>query len=270
MNWRAVWAVVRRDLTVVLGSKAVVLPAVIVPAVLLIGLPAVAGLTPNLVDAASTGDLDALDALLPSDAAAELSDDPGLRAAELLVTYLFAPMVLLVPVMFAAVIAADAVAGEKERGSLEGLLLTPLSDRELVVAKLLAAWLPAAVLGVGGAVVYATVANLAVGTQVDRLVLPTPAFAVMALVVGPAFAAAALAAVLLTSVRVDSTQAAFQIGGVVILPVVALVASQAVGALLLSVPLLLVATVVALAVAAALVGVAARRMARPRLGERLG
>jgi ABC-2 type transport system permease protein len=111
VNGRAVWAVVRRDLTVVLGSKAVVLPALIVPAVLLIGLPALAGLAPQVVDAATAGDLDALLALLPPDVVADLAADPGLRAAELLVTHLFAPMVLLVPVMFAAVIAADAVAG---------------------------------------------------------------------------------------------------------------------------------------------------------------
>jgi ABC-2 type transport system permease protein len=270
VNGRAVWAVVRRDLTVVLGSKAVVLPALIVPAVLLIGLPALAGLAPQVVDAATAGDLDALLALLPPDVVADLAADPGLRAAELLVTHLFAPMVLLVPVMFAAVIAADAVAGERERGTLEGMLLTPLSDRELVTAKLLAAWLPAAVLGIAGAVLYAVVANLSVGTQVGRLILPTAPFATMAFVVGPAFAAAALAAVLLTSVRARSTQEAFQLGGVVVLPVIALVVSQAVGVLLLSVPLLLGAAVVAVAIAVGLLGLGASRLSRTRMGERLG
>lgn len=270
MTWRAVWAVVRRDLTVVLASKAVVLPALIVPAVLLIGLPALAGLAPQVVDAASAGDLDALLALLPAGVAAELSADPGLRAGELLVTYLFAPMVLLVPVMFAAVIAADAVAGEKERGTLEGILLTPLTDRELVTAKLLAAWLPAATLGIVGAVAYAVVANLSVGTQVGRLVLPTPEFAVLALLVGPAFAAAALAAVLLTSVRAKTTQEAFQLGGIVVLPVIGLLVSQAVGALLLSVVLLVVAAAVAVAIAVGLLAIGSRRLSRTRLGERLG
>jgi ABC-2 type transport system permease protein len=270
MNRRAVWAVVRRDLVVVLGSKAVVLPAIIVPALLLVGLPAMAGFAPRLLDAGAASDLDPLFALLPPDRLAALHPDPGLRAAEVLVTYLFAPLVLLIPSMFAAVIAADGIAGEKERGTLEGLLLTPLTDRELVVAKLLAAWVPAAALGIVGAVVYAVVANLAVGTQVGRVVLPTAEFAVMALVVGPAFAAAALAAVLLTSVRANSTQEAFQLGGIVVLPVIGMVASQAVGVLLLSVALLLVTAVVAVAVATGLVAIGARRLTRPRLGERLG
>jgi ABC-2 type transport system permease protein len=270
VNRRGVWAVVRRDLVVVLGSKAVVLPAIIVPALLLVGLPAAAGFAPQVLDAGATSDLEPLFALLPPDRLTELHPDPALRASEVLVTYLFAPLVLLVPTMFAAVIAADGIAGEKERGTLEGLLLTPLADREVVVAKLLAAWVPAAALGIVGAVVYALVANLAVGTQVDRLVLPTAEFAVMALVVGPAFAAAALAAVLLTSVRANSTQEAFQLGGLVVLPVIGMVASQAVGVLLLSVTLLLVTAAVTLAAAVALVAVGTRRLSRPRLGERLG
>src|SRR5690606_11060330 len=117
--------------------------------------------------------------------------------------------------------------------TLEGLLLTPLTDREIATAKLLAAWIPAVVIGVGGAVVYAVVANVTVGLQLDRLVLPTVEFAVMALWVGPMFAAAALGAVSLVSVRVSTTQEAFQVGGVVVLPVVALMISQASGALLL-------------------------------------
>jgi ABC-2 type transport system permease protein len=179
-------------------------------------------------------------------------------------------MVLLVPVMFAAVIAADGMAGETERGTLEGLLLTPLTDREIVTAKLLAAWVPATVVGLIGGVVYAVVANLAVGTQVGRLVLPTTEFTVMVLWVGPTFAAASLAAVSLVSVRVKTTQEAFQLGGVVVLPVIALLVSQATGALLLSVWLLVGAGLVALAIAAALLAFGARSLSRTRMGERLG
>jgi len=270
VRWRGVRAVVRRDLTVVLGSKAVVLPALIVPAVLLVLLPGMAGLAPRFVDTATTGDIAALLELLPDGTLAELADDPALLAAELMVGYLFTPFVLIVPVMYASVIAADAVAGERERGSLEAVLLTPLSDRELVVAKLTTAWLPAAALGVGGAALYALVANLSVGTQVGRLVLPTAEFTIMALWTGPTFAAAALGAVLLVSVRAKTTQEAFQLGGVVILPVVVLIVSQVSGALLLSVWVLAGAGAVALVIAAVLLGFAARALSRTRMGERLG
>ncbi|MFA9446934.1 ABC transporter permease subunit [Egicoccus sp. AB-alg6-2] len=269
MNRRGIAAVVRRDLRLVWGSKSVVIPSIVVPALLLIVLPALAGVVPRFVDFAGAGDLDALLAALPDRAVAGLSSDPGLMVAEVVVTWLLAPLVLLVPVMFAAVIAADGIAGEKERGTLEGLLLTPLSDRDLAVAKLFAAWIPAAILGIGGAVLYATVANLSVGTQVGRLVLPTTEFTLMALWVGPTFAAAAMAAVSLVSARSKTTQEAFQIGGVVVIPVVLMLVSQASGALLLSAWLLIIAGMVALAIAAALLRAAARALSRDRLGTRL-
>lgn len=269
MNWRGIRAVVRRDLTVALGSKAVVIPALVVPLVLLVLLPGLAGLAPGLIDSATAGDLEALLALLPADATAQLAGDPGLQAAEVLVTYLLAPLILLVPVMFAAVLAADAVAGEKERGTLEALLLTPLTDRELATAKLLSSLLPAATIGILGAVLYATVANLSVGVQVGRLVLPTMEFATMALWTGPAFAAMSLAAVLLVSARVETTQAAFQLGGVVVLPVIGMLIVQAAGILLLSVWLLAAAGVVALVIAVGLLALGARSLARPTLGPSL-
>lgn len=269
MNRRGVTAVVRRDLRLVWGSKSVTIPSIVVPALLLIVLPALAGIVPRFVQFAGPGDLDALLTALPSRAVDGLSTDPGLMVAELVVTWMLAPLVLLVPVMFAAVIAADGIAGEKERGTLEGLLLTPLSDRELATAKLVAAWIPATLLGLGGAVLYATVANLAVGTQVGRLVLPTTEFTLMALWVGPTFAAAAMAAVSLVSARAKTTQEAFQIGGVVVIPVVLMLVSQASGALLLSSWLLFVAGLAALAIAAVLLRAATRALSRDRLGTRL-
>lgn len=270
MNRRGVVAVVRRDLTVALGSKAVVVPAIVVPVILLVALPALAGLAPRFVDATTAGDLDALLANLPVEVVAGLASDPGVRMAEIAVVYLLAPMVLFVPVLFAAVIAADGIAGEKERRTLEGLLLTPLSDRDLATAKLLAAWLPAMVLGIGGGALYAVVANLAVGLQAGRLVLPTPEYLVMVLWVGPAWAAAALGGVTLVSVRTSTTQEAFQLGGVVVVPVVGLLVVQATGVLLLSVWLLVVAGVVGFAAALGLLAAATRALGRPRLGARLG
>jgi hypothetical protein len=53
---------------------------------------------------------------LPPEAATRLSGNPSTQAAELAVTYLLAPMILIVPVMFATVLAADALAGRRNAG----------------------------------------------------------------------------------------------------------------------------------------------------------
>lgn len=269
MNWRGVAAVVRRDLRVALSSKAVVLPAIVVPTLLVVLLPALAGLAPSLVDASTAGDIERFLAALPAGSLEGIPADPGLQTAYVLVVYMLSPLVLIVPVMFASVIAADGLAGEKERGTLEALLLTPLTDRELATAKLLAAWIPATALGLASAALYAVVANLAVGLQVGRLVLPTWEFTTMVLWLGPTFAAAALGAVSVVSARVSTTQEAFQIGGVVVLPILALVVSQASGALLLSGWVLVVAGFLGAVAAAILLRVGTRSLSRDRLGPRL-
>jgi ABC-2 type transport system permease protein len=47
-----------------------------------------------------------------------------------------------VGVLVTVVVSADAISGERERGTLEGLLLTPASRREIVLGKLVAAVSP--------------------------------------------------------------------------------------------------------------------------------
>jgi ABC-2 type transport system permease protein len=270
VRWSRVAAVVRRDLTVALGSKAVVLPALLVPLVVLVLLPAGIGLAPRFLAAGDLDDLEPLLAALPPERLAELPADPALATAVVTLTLLLLPMLLLVPVMVATVIAADGVAGEQERRTLEGLLLTPVSDRELAIAKLLAAWLPAVVLGLVGAVLYAAVVHMTVGQQVGTVLLPDAAFLVLVLWASPAFAAAALGAVMLVSVRSRSTQEAYQLGGLVVLPVVGLVVAQAVGALVLSPVALWITGLIAAVLATGLLRAAARALSRTTLGPRLG
>src|SRR5439155_9675274 len=53
---------------------------------------------------------------------------------------------LLVPLILPTTIAAYTVIGEREQGTLEPVLTTPATDREILVAKALAAILPAIVL----------------------------------------------------------------------------------------------------------------------------
>ena len=85
---------------------------------------------------------------------------------------------LAVGVLLTVVTSADAISGERERGTLEGLLLTPVSRRAIVVGKLAAAstmWLGCLVVsfpylwvlghGVAGATKAAVLA-LTVGTLV--------------------------------------------------------------------------------------------------------
>ena len=270
IDWRGVAAVVARDLRIVRGSKPVVIPMLIVPVLLLVVLPAALVWSARLgAGAIALDDIEGMLALLPAALADRVVADPTAGIIEVAVVYLLSPMLLIVPLMTASVVAADAIAGERERKSLEGLLLTPLSDRELFVAKLLGAWVPAVLIGVTGGVVYAVVADLSAAGVVEGLMFPNVVWAGLVLWVGPAFAAISLGLTVLVSARVKSVQEAFQIAGVIVVPVVVLVVSQAAGVLVLSPPLLLAGGAVAWLVAAVVIRLGARAVSRNRLGERL-
>ncbi|MFO8059158.1 MAG: ABC transporter permease subunit, partial [Bacillota bacterium] len=186
MNTRAMRAIMRKDLVVVLRSPAVMIPLIIVPAVMLLALPLLVGLIPRL-DPSSVGGLDRLIAGLPPSIAEQVAGMVEVQTAVYLaLVYLFAPLYLVVPLMVASVIAADSFAGEKERGTLEALLYAPLTDRELFAAKMLTAQVPAVIVAWGGALLYGVVANW-VGWQIlGHRLFPNLMWTILALWVAPA------------------------------------------------------------------------------------
>lgn len=242
MNGRAIRAIVRKDLKVVAQSKGVLLPLIIVPAIMLVALPAFAALAPAATDLPITplAGMDSFLATMPAGLQAELAGyDEAQRFVVLALVYFLAPMYLIVPLMVASVIAADSFAGEKERKTLEALLYTPTTDREIFVAKLLSAWLPAVAIALGGFVLYSLVANVAAWHVMGGVFFPNAMWITLALWVAPAVAGLGLGVTVLISARAQSFQEAYQMGGIVVLPIVMLVIGQAAGVMYFSLVLVL-------------------------------
>ena len=228
-DWGAVRALLRRDLAAVKRSKAVVLPMLLVPVVLLVFLPMCVGL------AANGGGLDVNHflTLLPGRLAHPIAAlPPHERLVILVLGYLVAPLFLIVPLMVSAVLAGDAFAGEKERKTLETILHLPVRDRDLYIAKLLAAFLPAVAVSWIGFVVFCFVANASAWPTMHRVFMPTRQWVVMILWIAPAVAAVGLGIMVRVSVRVNNTQEAQQLGGAVVLPLVILAVGQTTALLL--------------------------------------
>jgi ABC-type Na+ efflux pump permease subunit len=120
--------------------------------------------------------------------------------------------------MVVASVAADSFAGEKERKTMEALLYTPTTDWELLLGKLLSAWVPALGIAWGGFLLYTVTANLAGWPVMGRLFFPTTVWVILALWVAPAIATLGLSAMVLVSARARTFQAASQLSVVVILP----------------------------------------------------
>jgi ABC-type Na+ efflux pump permease subunit len=266
-DWNAVRAIMAKDMTVVRRSKAVALPMLIMPFLLMVGIPLFIGLLSR-----SQTDIDVrrfLDSI-PGDLAKPILALPQREQLVVLVNgYLLAPLFLIVPLMVSAVLAADAFAGEKERKTLESLLNLPLSDRDLFIGKLLTAYVPAVLVSWIGFLCFAIVTNTVAWPVMHRVFVPTRLWAVMILWVAPAVAALGLGVMVRVSARARTSQEANQLGGAVILPLIFVAVGQSTGLLLLDLRIAVLIGLVIWIVAVALCVRGANRFTRDQLATRL-
>lgn len=267
VDWHAVRAVIIKDLTAIKRSKAVVLPMLLLPAVMLLGLPIAIGIiaansAPVHVDQFLSG--------VPAHLADPILNLPLREQSIVLVLgYLIAPLFLIVPLMVSAVLAADAFAGEKERRTLETLLHLPISDRDLYLSKLLSAFIPAVAISWIGFACYVVVGNASAWPVMHRIFLPTKLWMVIIFWLAPAVAAFGLGVMVRVSARARTSQEANQLGGTVILPLVILVVGQTSTLLLAQLWVTVVVGAFIWAIALWLNVRGARRFTRDRLAARL-
>ena len=272
MNWRAIFAIVRKDLKVVFQNKGVIIPIITLPLVLFGIIPWVGVLAPKTLSIGgnSIEELTMLIERMPAGLQKDLAPYSFEQQTVLFfLVYLLAPMFLLIPLMVASVIAADSIAGERERRTLEALLYTPTSDRELLVAKLLSSWLAAIGVALAGFLLYSVMANAAAWDMLNRIFFPNLMWIVLMIWVVPSTAGLGLAIMVLISARSQGFQDAYQIGGMVVIPVLLLVFGQASGVMYFNVWVVLLLGLVFWVIDAALIGIGSRAFRRGQLIARL-
>jgi ABC-type transport system involved in multi-copper enzyme maturation permease subunit len=134
---------------------------------------------------------------------------------------LFLP--LLVPVFVPSIMSAYSVVGEREQGTLEPVLTTPIRRAELLIGKAAAIFLPSAALGYVIFGVFVAITQLAASPPVAAAVRHAPQLPA-ALVFIPLLAAWAIWVGLAISARVSDTRVAQQLSILGSLPPVALAA----------------------------------------------
>ena len=260
-------AIIAKDLLAVRRSKAVVIPMLAVPALLMIAMPFGIGLAARSQE---NPDVSRLLRDIPGDLARPVLDlPPDEQLIVLVMGYLLAPLFLIVPLMVSAVLAADAFAGEKERKTLESLLHLPVADREMFYAKLLTAFIPAMAVSWIGFLCFAVVSNGVAWPVMHRIFIPTRLWLVMILWIAPAVATLGLAVMVRVSARARTSQEANQLGGAVILPLIFLAVGQSSGLLLAPVPVAIAAGGVIWAIALLLVRGGAKRFTRDQLAAKV-
>ena len=272
MNWRAIFAIVRKDLKVVHQNKGVIIPIIALPLILFGALPWLAALAPNLVNIAGANmdEITALIATMPAGLQLELAPySADQQTIVFFLVYMLAPMFLIIPLMVASTIAADSIAGERERRTLEALLYSPTTDRELFFAKLLSSWLAAFLVTQAGFLLYTVMANAAAWSTMREIFFPNWMWIALTFWVAPATAGLGLGTMVLVSGKAQGFQDAYQTGSVVVLPVLLLLFGQISGVMYFSLWFVLLVGLVLWAVDLILIWIGSRAFRRGQLIARL-
>ncbi|TXT55215.1 MAG: conserved membrane protein of unknown function [Candidatus Thorarchaeota archaeon] len=124
----------------------------------------------------------------------------------------------LFAIMPASLIAANALVGEKEQRTLEPLLCTPLSDKELLMGKVLSSLIPSMVMIIVGTFATMIAANITLlFLNEPFMIIPDISGLVLIFGAGPPMVLAVIAVMILISGKVTRVYEAYQASGSVII-----------------------------------------------------
>lgn len=226
-------ALVRKDVHGILSNRRMLYVMLLVPLVLTVVLPSVF-IIGGVLHPESLADFQVLLALLPAGG----EGDEQQLILELILNKIMPIFFLMIPIMASSVMAASSFVGEKEKHTLETLLYSPLTLKQLFHAKILSSL----VVGIGVSYFAFAVMLLVVEAELltltGTMLLPDAGWLVL-LLIAPALSLAAIAITVRSSARAQSTEESQQRAVLLLFPLLALIIGQFGGMLLIDAWLLL-------------------------------
>ena len=131
---------------------------------------------------------------------------------------MLSPMIGIMVIIPATMISANALVGEREQNTLEPLLCTPLTKRELLIGKVLSSFIPCVSLLLGSVLVTETATNIilaAVGAE--AVLFPGILSLYLLLVACPILVLAVVSLMILISGKVKRVYEAYQSSGAIVI-----------------------------------------------------
>jgi ABC-2 type transport system permease protein len=225
MRTRIVWTVLQREWYETVRNR-LLMSTILVPPILLTVAP--------LILTAAIGSGEQLPPELEQQILAQRPEWASFTPSELAGAFAvqqFLVFFLLMPAYIPLSIATFSIIGEKQARSLEPVLATPIRTSELLAGKAVAALVPGVLAGWLTYVIFVVLASLVYGSALFSVVTD-PSWLAGVFLLGPAVGLSSVVAGVIVSARVNDPRVAQQVGGVVIVPVIALVLLQATGTLL--------------------------------------
>ncbi len=225
--------IVLKEWSEIFKNRFVLLTVLILPLVLtaipLLSLSSISGAVSAEIEAAGGAD-EAPDAFM-----AEFCPD-DFNSSDCLQVYLinlFTLMFMIMPVAIPVTIAAYSIVGEKTNRSLEPLLATPITTAELIIAKIVAAAVPALGATWLGFTIYVIALYLMTPSHIFQTILD-PMWWMAIFILGPLFTLLAISVAIMISSRVSDPRVAEQISALVILPIVLMMVGQSVNLIIIN------------------------------------
>jgi ABC-type Na+ efflux pump, permease component len=223
-------AIVKKDFGEVWNTRMARNTLILVPAILVIAMPVLFLLMIYFVPPEQMNGVDQMMKLLPPEAKGYTVQQ---SLFYILINYLCPMFFLMIPLMNSTVSAACSFVGEKERGTIETLLLTPLSVRQIFRAKVLGCL---ALSGISSGISFVA---FAIVVSTGNILLRMPFFfnwnwLVLVVLLAPALTVFGVIFMVLVSGRSKSYMESVQTSSYIVLPVVLLFVGQFTGLFLMN------------------------------------
>lgn len=227
---RAISAIVKKDMREITANKQLLLMIVMVPLVLTLVVPTIFLLSAHFVPE-QVDELQPLMRLLPEDVQSMGTEAIMVR---LLMDNILPVFFLIIPIMAASVMAASSFVGEKEQNTLETLLYSPLTVRQLFHAKVLASFLFSMLISWISFLLMVLVLGAESFALTGVMLIPGISWLLVLVLLSPAVSLIAITMIVRGSAKAQNVMEAQQKAAFLILPVVFLIAGQFIGAMLIN------------------------------------
>ncbi|WP_423406796.1 ABC transporter permease subunit [Heyndrickxia sp. MSNUG] len=240
MNKRLIWLIASKDIKAITSSVQVWLGLILLPVIFSVILPLAFILAIKYLPLTSPEFTDLVDNILKglqeTKAGEFISSLPSMKHQIIFVVinYMFGSIFLLIPTLNAMMIALHSFVGEKERRSMETLLFSPITVKDLFLGKVLSAFIPAIGITLISFVLFGMITISLTYNMFGFLIFPNTNWLILILCVVPMITIMTILVNVFVSARAKGFQEAQQMGGLLILPIMGLFVGQATGFLVMN------------------------------------
>ncbi|MEY8337490.1 ABC transporter permease [Lachnospiraceae bacterium 62-35] len=228
--------IIKKDLMGIISNRRMLYTLLIVPMIMTILLPTLfifVSLIPEEGD-----DLQKMLEMLPL---AEQEGNEQQNLIHLVLNYVLPVFFLIIPIMSSSVMSAASFVGEKEKRTLETLLYSPLSLKQIFISKVMASFLLSMSVSIASFLAMLIVLEIETCLTTGTFILPDGKWLLIIFLAAPSVSLIAITLIVRVSAKAKSVEDAQQWAIFLLLPVIFLLVGQFTGILLVSTWLLILA-----------------------------